>query len=92
VLPLLVVGALRLSRPHAPWARWRYTTRPKKMHRALERERRMRRPIVQANLWLQGVLAGMPRFPDDDAVEAELDREIHAAAAPIGAKTDAGTG
>ena len=92
VPPLLVVGALRLSRPHAPWARWRYTTRPKKMERALERERRMRRPIVQANLWLQGVLAGMPRFPDDDAVEAELDREIHAAAAPIGAQSDPGTG
>ncbi len=80
--PLLVIGALRLSRPHAPWARWRYTTRPKRMQRALERERRIRRPIVQANLWLQSVLAGMPRFPDDDAVEAELDREIHAAAAP----------
>ena len=29
VLPLLVVGALRLSRPGAPWARWRYTSRPK---------------------------------------------------------------
>ena len=82
VPPLLVVGALRLSRPHAPWARWRYTTRPKRMQRALERERRVRRPLVQANLWLQSVLAGMPRFPDDDAVEAELDREIHAATAP----------
>ena len=80
--PLLVIGALRLSRPHAPWARWRYTTRPKKMKRALERERRIRRPLVQGNLWLQSVLAGMPRFPDDDAVEAELDREIHAATAP----------
>ena len=87
-----MVGALRLSRPHAPWARWRYTTRPKKMHRALERERRIRRPIVQANLWLQSVLAGMPRFPDDDAVEAELDREIHAAAAPGRARPCADTG
>jgi hypothetical protein len=82
VPPLLVIGALRLSRPHAPWARWRYTTRPKRMQRALQRERRIRRPLVQANLWLQSVLAGMPRFPDDDAVEAQLDREIHAAAAP----------
>ena len=80
--PLLIIGAIRLSRPHAPWARWRYTTRPKKMHRALERERYMRRPFVQANLWLQGAIAGMPRFPDDDAVEAELDREIHAAPPP----------
>ena len=63
VPPLLVIGALRLSRPHAPWARWRYTTRPKKMQRALERERRIRRPIVQANLWLQSVLAGDAPVP-----------------------------
>jgi hypothetical protein len=82
ITPLLVVGAVRLSRPHAPWARWRYTTRPRKMHRALERERYLRRPFVQANLWLQGAIAGMPRFPDDEAVEAELDKEIHAAAPP----------
>ena len=25
IVVLLVVGAIRLSRPHAPWARWRYT-------------------------------------------------------------------
>jgi hypothetical protein len=79
VPPLLLVGALRLSRPHAPWARWRYTKHPRKMHRALARERRIRRPLVHANLWLQSVLAGMPRFPDDDAVEAQLNREVHAA-------------
>jgi heme/copper-type cytochrome/quinol oxidase subunit 4 len=82
ITPLLIIGAIRLSRPHAPWARWRYTARPKKMHRALERERYVRRPFVQANLWLQGAIAGMPRFPDDEAVEAELDKEIHAAAPP----------
>jgi hypothetical protein len=80
--PLLVVGAIRLSRPHAPWARWRYTTRPHTMQRAIERERRLQRPIVQANLWLQSVLAGMPRFPDDDTVDAQLDLQVHAAAAP----------
>lgn len=80
--PLLVVGALRLSRPHAPWARWHYSTQPKKMRRALARERRVRRPLVRANLWLHSVLAGMPRLPEDDAVEAELNREIHAAPAP----------
>ena len=28
ITPLLVVGAIRLSRPHAPWARWRYTDQP----------------------------------------------------------------
>jgi hypothetical protein len=82
ITPLLFVGAIRLSRPHAPWARWRYTNRPRKMHRALERERRLRRPVVQAKLWLQHVVAGEPRFPEDAKVDAELDREIHAAPAP----------
>jgi hypothetical protein len=82
ITPLLVVGAIRLSRPHAPWARWRYTTRPRKMHRALERERWLRRPVVQAKLWLQDAVAGMPRFPDDAKVNEALDREIHAAPAP----------
>lgn len=82
VTPLLVVGAIRLSRPHAPWARWRYTNRPRKMHRALERERWLRRPVVQAKLWLQDAIAGMPKFPDDAKVDEQLDREIHAAPAP----------
>ncbi|ADT98947.1 MULTISPECIES: hypothetical protein [Mycolicibacterium] len=82
ITPLLVIGAVRLSRPHAPWARWRYTSRPRKMHRALERERWLRRPVVQAKLWLQDAIAGMPKFPDDALVDEQLDREIHAAPAP----------
>ncbi|KRE28654.1 hypothetical protein ASG82_05225 [Mycobacterium sp. Soil538] len=82
ITPLLFVGAIRLSRPHAPWARWRYTNRPRKMHRALERERWLRRPVVQAKLWLQDAISGMPKFPDDALVDQELDREIHAAPAP----------
>lgn len=82
ITPLLVIGAIRVSRPHAPWARWRYTNRPRKMHRALVHERRWRRPVVQAKLWLQHVIAGEPRFPDDREVDQELDNEIHAAAAP----------
>ncbi len=82
ITPLLVIGAIRLSRPHAPWARWRYRDRPKKMHRALVRERVLRRPVVQAKLWLQHVVAGEPHFPDDAEVDAQLDREIHAAPAP----------
>jgi hypothetical protein len=83
VPPLLFVGALRLSRPHAPWARWRYTKKPRKMHRALERERWLRRPVVQAKLWVQDAVSGLPRFPDDRAVDEQLDREIHAAPPPV---------
>ncbi|MGV9800661.1 hypothetical protein ACWDTP_21690 [Mycobacterium sp. NPDC003449] len=87
ITPLLFVGAIRLSRPHAPWARWRYTSRPRKMHRALERERWLRRPVVQAKLWLQDAITGMPRFPDDAAVDQQLDREIHAAPAPTAGRS-----
>jgi hypothetical protein len=80
--PLLVIGAIRLSRPHAPWARWRYSRRPRKMHRALERERWLRRPVVQFKLWVQDGISGMPHFPDDREVDEQLDREIHAAPPP----------
>ncbi|OBJ49772.1 hypothetical protein [Mycobacterium sp. 1423905.2] len=81
---LLIVGAVRLSRPHAPWARWRYTTRPVKMHRALQRERTLRRPVVQAKLWVQGIVAGTPSLPDERVVDAELDLVVHPAPPPDG--------
>jgi len=93
--PLLFVGAIRLARPHAPWARWHYQDKPRKMRRSLERERYLRRPFVQANLWLQHVVAGEPRFPSDTEVDAELDRQIHAAPAPgksVATPAPAGTG
>ena len=82
ITPLLIVGAVRVSRPHAPWARWRYGTRPRRMHRSLERERRLRRPVVRGKLWLQHVVAGEPHFPNDLEVNEQLDREIHPAPAP----------
>jgi hypothetical protein len=84
IVVLLVVGAIRLSRPHAPWARWRYTTQPDKMRRALQRERTWRRPVVRAKLWLQCAIAGTPRRPDERIVDAELDREVHPAPPPEG--------
>lgn len=82
ITPLLFIAAIRLSRPHAPWARWRYAGRPKRMRRALERERRLRRPVVSGKLWLQHAIAGEPRFPDDVEVNEQLDREIHPAPTP----------
>jgi hypothetical protein len=81
-VPLLIVGAVRLSRPQAPWARWRYTDRLDKMRRSLQRERTLRRPVVGAKLWLQCIIAGTPRRPDHDMVDAQLDREVHAAPPP----------
>lgn len=82
IVVLLVIGAVRLSRPHAPWARWRYTTQPDKMRRALQRERTLRRPVVRAKLWVQCAIAGTPRLPDERMVDAQLDHDVHAASTP----------
>lgn len=54
--PLLIVGALRLSRPKAPWSRWRYG--PGKQRRAHLRETRLREPVVAAKVRIQELLAG----------------------------------
>jgi hypothetical protein len=81
-VPLLFIGAIRLSRPQAPWARWLYMSRLDKMARALQRERTLRRPVVRAKLWLQYTIAGTPRRPDRRMVDALLDREVHPAPPP----------
>ena len=81
-VPLLVIGAIRLSRPQAPWARYLYMTRLSKMSRALQRERTLRRPVVRAKLWLQSTIAGTPRVPSHRMVDAQLDREVHPAPPP----------
>lgn len=81
--PLLVIGAVRLSRPHAPWARWFYGSPSAMMDRALQRERRLRRPAVRAKLWLQDAIAGRPELPAGGEVDAELDRAVRAAPPPI---------
>jgi hypothetical protein len=84
IVVLLVIGAIRLSRPHAPWARWRYTNQPDKMRRALQRERTLRRPVVRVKLWLQCAIAGTPRRPDERTVDAQLDHDVHPAPPPEG--------
>ncbi|OZF30382.1 hypothetical protein CH294_24120 [Rhodococcus sp. 14-2483-1-1] len=77
VLPILVLAAIRLSRPSAPWARWRYTSRPKKMERALRREKRWRRPLIRAKIYLQDAIAGKPSIVHArEATEDELARVV----------------
>lgn len=68
---LLYVGAIRLARPHSPWARWRYLAEtPKaesKLARADWRERQLRGPAIRAKIRIQELVAGRPdATPDDD--------------------------
>jgi len=60
---LFFVGAIRIARPGSPWARWRYHARPRKLAKAEYRERRFRRPVERAKIWLQDLLAGHPDPP-----------------------------
>ncbi|NMD95231.1 hypothetical protein HF877_07445 [Rhodococcus sp. BL-253-APC-6A1W] len=88
--PLLWVGALRLSRPAAPWARARYAPDSRKMARSLARERKVRRPVVRAKVVVQNLVAGAPTLEtvrgsvENSKVVAEevLDREVHPALPP----------
>lgn len=75
--PLLVVGTLRLARPGSPWARWRYGSRAKTMRRAVIRERRYRRPVIQAKIFVQDLIAGKPDVVHvRQATEEELARTV----------------
>jgi hypothetical protein len=58
-LPMvLVVTAVRLARPGSPWARWRYGPDTRKLHSALRREERLRRPLIRVKIWVQEFIAG----------------------------------
>ncbi|MFE7802531.1 hypothetical protein [Nocardia sp. NPDC057440] len=75
--PLLWIGALRLSRPGAPWARWRYSERRRLMYRAIVRERRYRRPVIRVKIFIQDLIAGKPDVEHvRSAAEAELARKV----------------
>jgi hypothetical protein len=82
-LPLLIVGALRLGRPGSPWARWLYAGRPRLMQRAVVRERRFRRPLIRAKIFVQDLVAGKPSVEHVlEATEVELARRVRPAPAP----------
>lgn len=82
--PLLLIGAIRLARPGSPWARWRYQRTPRRMARALRRERRLRRPLIRGKIAVQELMAGrpdlLPHLRED--AERELDRTVVPAPAP----------
>ncbi|WP_243725868.1 hypothetical protein [Actinomadura rubrisoli] len=55
---LLIVGAIRVARPGSPWSRWRYVPGSRKYLRAVRNEKRFRRPLIRAKIWVQEFIAG----------------------------------
>ena len=66
------VGAIRLARPSSPWARWRYTGRPRRYARARRREGRWHRRADAARKWLFDLIAGKPTPPGARPTRAHL--------------------
>ncbi|MFD9071361.1 hypothetical protein [Streptomyces lasiicapitis] len=65
---LAVFGALRIARPHSPWARTRYREGSRKSRTAHEREEKVRVPLMRAKVAFQELLAGRfgsaPKAPE----------------------------
>ena len=70
---LFLIGALRLARPHSPWARWRYVRKPGKLDRARRREQRFREPAIRTKTRVQDLVAGYR--PDRRTTSAPQKRE-----------------
>ncbi|MEZ0068876.1 hypothetical protein ABIA32_004917 [Streptacidiphilus sp. MAP12-20] len=87
------IAAVRLARPRSPWARWRYTGRPRKYARARRREARWHRRADLARQWFFDLIAGKPTPPGVEPSRAHLFAERwahrvtarleHAAYAPL---------
>ena len=54
-----IAGAIRLARPHSPWARRRYPEGSEKLTRATERDRHVETKWRSKIYWLQDAVAGI---------------------------------
>jgi len=62
----VMVGAIRVGRPHSPWARWRYrggTRGAHKLAKAQRREVRYRQPLIRLKIRVQEAIGGRPDAP-----------------------------
>ncbi|WP_439031049.1 DUF2254 family protein [Gordonia terrae] len=82
---LLWFGAVRLARPRSPWARWRYTTRPRTIARAIQRERRYREPLMRWKIVVQEAVAGRFGVPD---TPVPVSVPVPVSAAPVAVVTE----
>ena len=57
------VGAIRLARPHSPWAHYRYADKPRKLARAQRREERLNATVFAWRTAFFDLFAGKPHLP-----------------------------
>jgi hypothetical protein len=63
-VPLVgLVGALRLAKPHSPWARWFYKHAPQKRERAHQRYEVHPGWPERFNIWFTNLIGGAPNRP-----------------------------
>jgi hypothetical protein len=62
VLPVAVIGALRLAKPGSPWARSRYAGNPAKLERARRRDEGFNRRWRQRKHYLWDIIGGKPHL------------------------------
>lgn len=60
VLPLAVVGAVRLAKPNSPWAHLRYKNDPFRLDRARRRDERFHRRWRQRKHYIWDLIGGKP--------------------------------
>jgi len=63
------VGAIRVARPHSPWAHRRYQDRPKKLAKAQRREDHVNRTWRAWRTAFYDLLAGKPHLPNVRATD-----------------------
>jgi len=60
---LAIVGAIRVARPHSPWAHHRYAKRPGKMAKAVRRQARINAHVDAWRDAFFDLIAGKPHLP-----------------------------
>ncbi|SNQ51296.1 Membrane protein (fragment) [Frankia canadensis] len=66
VLPLAIVGSIRLARPNSPWDHWFYRRDLAKATRAAQREEKMPPRVVRLRTKVENLLAGAPTPTPDE--------------------------
>jgi len=63
LVPLALIGSVRLARPNSPWDHWFYPAGSRKADRAAEREAQRPPLVVRVRTKVENVLAGAPTAP-----------------------------